>query len=424
MIRVSSILCSAALMLAHLTIYSQQVRVPVAGNTWSSATENKNLGRTGIADWQQSAETFTTYIRLAKPGKLQLSINANTPAGSSTVGVSLAGKSYSVTVGEAADDYRVGDWEVADTGYIKFVFSGIKKSGCCFANIKELVLSGSAISDRTAFVKNNEGNFFYWGRRGPSTHLNYKLPDGVKAEWFYNELTVPEGNDVIGSYFMANGFGEGYFGIQVNAPTERRVLFSVWSPFSTDNPKEIPEEQKIKMLKKGDQVYTGEFGGEGSGGQSFLRYSWKAGVTQKFLLHAVPDGANHTIYTAYFFDHEKNNWRLIASFRRPTKATYLTRLHSFLENFNPSQGNLDRKVLFSNQWVKDNLGKWHELTEARFTADNTARKGYRQDYEGGVTGNDFFLHAFGFFSQQTPIGATFSRPARRLPPAIDFGGLE
>ena len=36
-------------------------------------------------------------------------------------------------------------------------------------------------------------------------------------EWFYSELTVPEGNDVIGSYFMANGFSEGYFGIQVNS---------------------------------------------------------------------------------------------------------------------------------------------------------------------------------------------------------------
>jgi hypothetical protein len=36
-----------------------------------------------------------------------------------------------------------------------------------------------------------------------------------EIEWFYSELTVPEGSDVIGSYFMANGFSEGYFGIQV-----------------------------------------------------------------------------------------------------------------------------------------------------------------------------------------------------------------
>ena len=53
---------------------------------------------------------------------------------------------------------------------------------------------------------------------------------------------VPEGNDVLGSYFMANGFAQGYFGIQVNSPTERRILFSVWSPFHTDDPSEIPDQ--------------------------------------------------------------------------------------------------------------------------------------------------------------------------------------
>src|SRR5690606_16285439 len=169
--------------------------------------------------------------------------------------------------------------------------------------------------------------FFHWGRRGPSVHMNYRLPDNIDAEWFYNEVTVPEGEDVEGSYFMANGFGEGYFGIQVNSPSERRVLFSVWSPFATDDPKSIPEDQKIKLLKKGTDVYTGEFGNEGSGGQSILRYNWKAGMEQKFLLHVVPDDSTHTIYTAYFFDHDKNNWKLIASFRRPKLATYLKRPH-------------------------------------------------------------------------------------------------
>ena len=34
-------------------------------------------------------------------------------------------------------------------------------------------------------------------------------------EWFYSELLVPVGSDVIGSYFATNGFSEGYFGIQV-----------------------------------------------------------------------------------------------------------------------------------------------------------------------------------------------------------------
>ena len=54
---------------------------------------------------------------------------------------------------------------------------------------------------------------------------------------------------------MANGFGEGYFGMQVNGPSERRVLFSIWSPFRTDNPREIPADQRIVALGKGNGVH-------------------------------------------------------------------------------------------------------------------------------------------------------------------------
>lgn len=57
-----------------------------------------------------------------------------------------------------------------------------------------------------------------------------------EIDYFYSELRVPKGLDTEGSYFMANGFNVGYFGMQVNSPTERRFLFSVWSPYSTDNP--------------------------------------------------------------------------------------------------------------------------------------------------------------------------------------------
>ncbi len=85
--------------------------------------------------------------------------------------------------------------------------------------------AGTALVGRTAFVPNNEGNFFHWGRRGPSVHLNYPLPAGFDASWFYNEVTVPPGQDIQGSYFMACGFAQGYFGMQVNSPTERHILF-------------------------------------------------------------------------------------------------------------------------------------------------------------------------------------------------------
>ena len=127
----------------------------------------------------------------------------------------------------------------------------------------------------------------YWGRRGPSVHLGYALPEG-DTEWFYNEITVPKEGETMHSYYMAAGFGEGYFGMQYNSPTERRILFSVWSPFDTQNPKEIPDDQKIKLLRQGKDVHIGEFGNEGSGGQSYLKYPWKAGNTYKFLMQIRP----------------------------------------------------------------------------------------------------------------------------------------
>lgn len=416
--------CLLSFFIASLAA-AQSITVPIAGNTYSSLKdgENKNLAKQGIINWQNANEKFTTYIRVTRPGSIRLTIVGSSPAGTSQIAVSALSHTKKIKLNTQQKEYAVGEWLVKDTGYIAFTFSALQKTGCCFADILHIKLSGSAINENSSYVKNNEGNFYYWGRRGASTHLNYQLPANVHAEWFYNEVTVPKGDDIIGSYFMANGFAEGYFGMQVNAANERRILFSVWSPFQTDNPKDIPQEQKIILLKKGDDVYTGEFGNEGSGGQSFLKYNWEAGVAQKFLLHAVPSGAAHTVYTAYFFDNKNKNWKLIASFKRPKKATYLTRLHSFLENFNPLQGDSTRQVYFTNQWVKSNTGAWHELTNARFSADNTARVGYRKDYAGGSNANGFYLKGFGFFKEFTPIGKLLQRSANNTPPAIDFENL-
>ena len=133
---------------------------------------------------------------------------------------------------------------------------------------------------------------------------------------------------------MANGFGEGYLGIQVNSPTERRVLFSVWDA----------DSGKTTLAKKGEDVVAQGFGGEGTGGQSYLVFNWQAGTTYKFLTQGKPDGAGNTIYTSWFFAPEAGNWKLIASWKRPNTSTYLTRFHGFLENFNPDEGYQKRKA--------------------------------------------------------------------------------
>ncbi len=404
--------------------YAQPVIVPVGGNTWSAVKSSRTLSNKGITNWNNNEEYFTTYVRTNTTGSLTISVKGNSPQGSSVISVSINGVSKNITIkSNESVDYNAGTWQINDTGYIAIKIGAISKSHQCFPNIEALTLSGSAISGQVGFVENNEGDFFYWGRRGPSTHMSYALDTAIKAEWFYNEITVPPGSDVTGSYFMANGFAEGYFGIQVNSATERRVLFSVWSPYHTDNPKDIPDDYKIELLKKGESVHTGEFGNEGSGGQSFMRYHWKTGNTYKFLLQGKPDGASHTVYTAYFFAPEQKRWMLIASFRRPLTVTYLRRLHSFLENFIPEYGDISRKVYLGNQWVRDASCQWHQLTKGRFTADNTARVGFRKDYAGGVDGNRFFLNNFGFFNTYTIINSRFDRIPDIQPPAIDFDTL-
>lgn len=401
------------------------IQLPLAGNTWAQnvAGGSRVLTNAGIEAWTRSETTFDTYLRITQPGSINVALNAKAD-GQSKLQLSINGKKKTVTVsGNNFQSYPTGEWKVKDTGYLKITLSGLSKTGERFAEVSEYHISGTVINAKTAYVKNNEGNFFYWGRRGPSVHLTYPFADAIQAKWFYSELTVPEGQDIVGSYYMANGFGEGYFGIQVNSPTERRVLFSVWSPYHTDDPKSIPEDMRITMLKKGEGVNTGEFGNEGSGGQSFLRYNWKAGVTYKFLLKGEPDGASNTVYTAYFFAPEKGEWMLIASFRRPKTNTYLKRFHSFLENFIPEQGDKDRRVLFRNQWVGDVAGNWTELTKAVFTYDNTAAKGYRMDYAGGVENGSFFLRNCGFFSDYTPYRAAFERTKTAKQPVIDFDKL-
>jgi len=404
---------------------SLRINVPLGGNTWSSGVKSGgNVTNYGIENWTKESTMFTIYVRVAKTGTIKVWLNMKVPEGKSKIELSINGRSKKMNAeGVDAKDYYVGEWKIVDTGYIAFHLKGISKAGETFGDIANLELEGTAINEHTAFTKNNEGNFFYWGRRGPSVHLNYVIPVNTNVEWFYNEVTVPKGQDVIGSYFMADGFGEGYFGMQVNSPTERHILFSVWSPFKTNNPKEIPEDQKIQLLKKGDGVHAGEFGDEGSGGQSYMNYNWKAGTTYKFLLHGHPDGADHTTYSAYFYTPEDGTWHLVASFRRPATNTWLKHLYSFLENFSPEQGNKEREVLFGNQWIRTSAGKWIELNKIRFTTDNTGRKGYRMDYAGGVKGNEFYLRNCGFFNDYTPVDSWFVRPLLSKQPVIDLDKL-
>jgi hypothetical protein len=255
--------------------------------------------------------------------------------------------------------------------------------------------------------------------------LRLTFPSGKEIEWFYSEITVEKDNDVLKTYWVANGSSNSYFGMQVNSATERRVLHSVWSPYQTDNPQEIPANMRTETLERGDKVFGDTFGNEGSGGQTYLVHPWKAGVTYRFLSRIRPmgDGSQNTLHTAYFFDPAEGQWRLISTIRRPSSRQYYTGQYSFIECFSEHFGQFTRGGLYGNQWVRTRQGEWIELTSGYYVADSSKGKGIRKDSQAGVRGNAFFLRGFGFFNETTPDRSTLSRPALGVPPNIDFSRL-
>ncbi|MFC5623668.1 DUF3472 domain-containing protein [Algoriphagus winogradskyi] len=402
--------------------HANSISIPLGGNTYQTAggTQEK-IGETGILTWSNAASEFSVYVNSTVEKEVVIYLDIITQEADSEISISLNNtQDISLKKGQTGS-IEVGQFKLA-TGYNEIKLRGIQKSGHHFAQLKNLTLSYEGELN-LAFVKDNESNRFYWGRRGPSVHLSYTLPDSKNFKWFYSEVTVPVGLDPIGSYFMANGFAEGYFGIQVNSESERRILFSVWSPYKTDNPGEIPAEEKIGLLAKGEDVYTGEFGNEGSGGQSYLKYNWKAGKTYRFLNSVEPDGKGNTIYSAYFMDPDVEEWMLIASFLRPKTDTWYKRPHSFLENFVPQSGHLERTANYGNQWAADENGNWIELTEARFTGDDIARRGFRMDYAGGEKSGEFYLRNGGFFDMPEVLNSMHQREPTGHKPEIEFHKL-
>ena len=411
------------------TIAQDENVVTLSGNAYITTNSEKDAERThaavidepncAIRNWNNKETVVSFYFSTAKSGKMDIALKAK---GHSQIAISLLGKTKKIKLNsDTLTRVEVGTFKVNNSGYVKMDVRGVKiNKGEDFGNVAAVIVGGDV--SPVACVGPDFSTHF--GRRGPSVHMGYVLPR-ENIEWFYNEVVVPEEGDIPSSYYMACGFGEGYFGMQNNSPHKRRVLFSVWSPYETDNAAEIPDSLRITLLKKGADVTVKDFGNEGSGGQSYMHYDWKAGERCRFLMGVKPDGKGNTVYTAYFYDNTKGKWSLVASFRRPKITTWYTNAHSFLENFNPVMGYINRKACYGNQWARTVDGRWIPVTKGRFTCDATGRQNQRLDYDGGLSGDSFFLSMGGFFDDHMTFGTIFERKGNTTEaPNIDFSTLE
>ena len=158
---------------------------------------------------------------------------------------------------------------------------------------------------------------------------------------YYNEVTVEQSQP--GSYFCACGFSHGYFGIQELVDGKKVVLFSVWDPPGSDGEKQDPNAveaaHRVEVLSQGEGVRVKRFGGEGTGGQSFLDFQWEKGRACKFLVRATPEG-DKTTYAAWFLGQGEQAgrrpapaWKHLATFRTAARGESLRGLYSFVEDF-------------------------------------------------------------------------------------------
>jgi hypothetical protein len=240
-------------------------------------------------------------------------------------------------------------------------------------------------------------------RAARSVHLAYDAPQGTA---FYTEMTVEQSHP--GSYFMACGFSHGYFGIQeLNERGDKIVLFSVWDPGDQNNPNDVAQEKRVKVLYQGDGVQVSRFGSEGTGGKSIFPYSWETGKPYRFYVTSKVEG-DRTTFSGYFYIPQTNQWKHLVSFQTITGGKPLSGYYSFIEDFRRdlTSATQVRKARYGSGWVKTTAGIWVALTRARFTADDTPVT----NIDAGIINNDFFLQNGGDTKNNTPLLSYINRP--------------
>lgn len=260
-------------------------------------------------------------------------------------------------------------------------------------------------------------------RNAASVHFRWPTPKDQDIRWFYNEAAMV--TDPIWSYTMACGFARGYFGMQVNSPTERRIIFSIWDAGNeaVDRNK-VDADNRVQLVAKGDGVVADSFGNEGTGGHSHLVFPWQTGKPLRFLVGCRPEG-DKTLYAGYFMAPGDKSWRLVSAFRAPKDGASLRSLYSFSENFWGSNGQQWRESTFANGWIATADGAWHPLTTATFTTDGHGRT-ERWDFDAFLKGNQFHLRHGGFKSSTAKYGdsLTLSKtPKTPKTPKIDLPTL-
>ena len=233
------------------------------------------------------------------------------------------------------------------------------------------IIAPQALADR---------NSDYWApenmarRQCTSVHIGYgpTIPSHTAA---YTEMVVEK--SAPGTYFSCNNFSNGYIGVQELAGTRedgspiRVAIFSIWdAKDSGDNPHAAPEEERAKLIARGDKVRTDRFGGEGTGGKSMRRFDWKEGEVIRTLVVEKEDGEDFRQIAGYIMNPQTGKWELLSCWRVQALRRGLGGGCGFVEDFrrNVESKSYERRATFGPafRWTGS---EWSQATQFRFTRD-------------------------------------------------------
>jgi hypothetical protein len=397
---------AALMVLVFFSVaHGAELQVPAATAYLDPEVGTARVSNRGLTRWTHPEQQVVWFGRLNHTGALSASVTLRLKSGTtSKLRLTVAGQSHSATAVPGPDGtvtVSFGEFLIGETGYHSLKLESLNEAGAPAGDLETLTLDGPAVAGAHFNLQPR--------RNAASVHLFYPVPADKNISAFYCEITGLE--DPLWTYYMACGWHRGYFGMQVNSPTERRIIFSVWdSGNEAIDRAKVGEQDRVTLVDKGPDVYSGSFGNEGTGGHSHLKFGWKTGERQRFLVTAEPIDDTHTIFGGYYFRPDTKEWMLISSWKAPKEGGYLRGLYSFSENFSGNNGHVRRKALYGNQWIRSNAGEWIELTQAKFSHDATGKLD-RLDRFMGIENGEFFLSHGGFVQGFTEYGTRFDRPA-------------
>ncbi|MCZ8074043.1 MAG: DUF5077 domain-containing protein, partial [Paucibacter sp.] len=144
-------------------------RVALAGNAfitsaapdapeWISYNE-------GLMDWRDARTVISSWVRVAQPGKFNISLKGTVPAGSvSQVRVSALGKKFNLRLTPTASPFTtLATVDVPQAGYVRIDVQGLSRTGPEFAQLQAIELTGTAAAGLVfANVEADWG--YYWSR--------------------------------------------------------------------------------------------------------------------------------------------------------------------------------------------------------------------------------------------------------------------